>query len=126
MSALVLDAGALIAVDRGDRAAMARLAVAAESGVGLRTNPMVVAQVWRGGGRAANLARVLAATQVAALDEAAGRAAGELCGAAGTSDPIDASLALLAEPGDWILTSDPDDIERLVEARGAAASIVRV
>lgn len=49
MSALVLDAGALIAVDRNDRAMLARLRAAERHGLELRTNAMVVAQVWRDG-----------------------------------------------------------------------------
>jgi len=47
VSALVLDAGALLAVDRGDRAMIARLQVAQRAGLELRSNAMVVAQVWR-------------------------------------------------------------------------------
>jgi hypothetical protein len=47
MSALVLDAGALVAVDRDDRAMMARLRVAQQHGVELRSHSMVIAQVWR-------------------------------------------------------------------------------
>ena len=47
MSALILDAGAMVAVDRGDRAMIARLRVAQQHGVELRSNAMVVAQVWR-------------------------------------------------------------------------------
>lgn len=58
MSALVLDAGALIAVDRDDRAMLARLRAAERHGLELRTNAMVVAQVWRDSqGRQAGLAR---------------------------------------------------------------------
>lgn len=122
---MVLDAGALIAVDRADRAMFARLAIAAQAGLRLRTNAMIVAQVWRTtDGRQANLARFLAATEVEPIDETTGRAAGELCGDAGTSDPIDASLVLLANPGDWILTGDPDDIRHLVTTLGTAVTIV--
>jgi hypothetical protein len=44
---------------------------------------------------------------------------------AGLSDPIDASVALLAQPGDHIFTSDPDDLRRLCEAAGNRASVVR-
>jgi hypothetical protein len=47
MSALVLDAGAFAAVDRGDRAMVARLRAAERSGIELRSNGVVVAQVWR-------------------------------------------------------------------------------
>lgn len=127
MSAFVLDAGALIAVERDDRSMLARLQVAAEEGIELLTHAMIVAQVWRAAdGRNANLARFLSAVRVIAIGEPEGRKAGELCGAANTDDPIDAALALLARPGDWILTSDPDDLGHLVEAAGAGATLIPV
>lgn len=127
MSSVVLDAGALIAVERGDRAMLARLQIAMSESVAVRTHAMIVAQVWRGtAGRQANLARLLDAMEVAALDEPAGRAAGELCGGAATSDPIDAALALLAGPGDWILTGDPADMRHLIDTAGSGAIVVAV
>ncbi len=125
MSALVLDAGALVAIDRDDRAMIARLRVAQQRGVELRTNAMVVAQVWRDRqGRQANLARLLRAVDVRAIDHQDGRQAGALLGQAGTADPIDASVVLLAKPGDRILTSDPDDLTRLAVAAANSAVIV--
>lgn len=42
----------------------------------------------------------------------------------GTADAIDATVVLLAAPGDRILTSDPDDLTRLAEAAGNRAVIV--
>ena len=48
MSALILDAGALVAADRDDRAMMARLRASQRHGLELRTNAMVVAQVGLG------------------------------------------------------------------------------
>jgi len=47
VTALVLDAGAFVAVDRGDRAMAARRRVAQRNGSELRSNGAVVAQVWR-------------------------------------------------------------------------------
>jgi len=47
-----------------------------------------------------------------------------LLGMAGTSDPVDATVVLLASPGDRILTSDPGDLTRLAEAAGSRAVIV--
>ena len=41
------------------------------------------------------------------------------------TDAIDATVALLADPGDRILTSDPDDLRRLCEAAGNNAWVVR-
>lgn len=84
MSALVLDAGALLSVDRADRAMMARLRVAQSAGMELRTTGIVVAQVWRDpAGRQANLARLLEAVDVEAVDDHLGRQAGVLLGQAG-------------------------------------------
>jgi len=42
------------------------------------------------------------------------------------SDVIDALVALLALPGDQILTGDPTDLSVLIDARGVAAHVVRV
>ena len=125
MTALVLDAGALVAVDRGDRPMMARLAVAQQHGLELRSNAMVVAQVWRDRqGRQASLARLLRAVDVRAISHEDGRQAGVLLGQAGTTDPVDATVVLLARPGDRIVSSDPDDLTRLASAAGNSAVIV--
>lgn len=126
MSALVLDAGALIAVDRDDRAMAARLRVARERGLELRSNAMVVAQVWRDShGRQAQLARLLRAVDVRAVNDQAGRDAGALLAAAGSTDAIDATVVLLAYPGDRILTSDPGGLARLATAAANGAVVVR-
>jgi hypothetical protein len=84
---------------------------------------MVVAQVWRDRyGRQVNLARLLQAADVRAVDQRDGRKAGELQTAAGTADPIDATVVLLAAPGDRILTSDPIDIARLAAQQATEPS----
>jgi len=125
VTALVLDAGALVAVDRADRPMMARLAVARQHGLELRSNAMVVAQVWRDRqGRQASLARLLRAVDVRVISYEDGRQTGVLLGEAGTTDPVDATVVLLARPGDRILTSDPDDLTRLASIAGNSAVIV--
>jgi hypothetical protein len=125
VSALVLDAGALVAIDHDDRAMIARLRVAQQRGAELRSNAMVVAQVWRDRhGRQVNLARLLRAVDVRTVDHHDGRQAGVLLGLAGPADPIDASVVLLAQPGDRILTSDPDDLTRLAAAAANGAVII--
>jgi hypothetical protein len=68
----------------------------------------------------------LTGVAIRALDTADGRQAGELQGRAGTSDVVDAHLALMTGPGDQVLTSDPDDIDRLLDIRGVDATVVRV
>ena len=125
MTALILDAGALVAVDRDDRAMVARLRASQQHGLELRTNAMVVAQVWRDRhGRQVNLARLLQAVDVRAVIQRDGRDAGVLQATAGTSDAIDATVVLLASAGDRIVTSDPADIGRLAAAAGNRAVIV--
>ena len=125
MSALILDAGALVAVDRDDRAMIARLRASQQHGLELRSNAMVVAQVWRDRhGRQVNLARLLQAVDVRAISQLDGRNAGALLAAAGTADPIDATVVLLARPGDRILTSDPGDINKLAAAAGNRPVII--
>lgn len=125
MSALILDAGALVAVDRDDRAMMARLRAAQQHGLELRSNAMVVAQVWRDPrGRQVSLARLLRAVDVRAVSQRGGRDAGALLSEAGTNDPIDATVVLLARPGDRILSSDPADLTRLAVAAGNRPLIV--
>jgi hypothetical protein len=125
VSALILDSGALVSVDRNDRAMIARLRASQQHGLELRTNAMVVAQVWRDRhGRQENLARLLQAVDVRAVSQRDGRAAGILQAAAGTSDAIDATVVLLASAGDRILTSDPGDIARLAAAAGNRAVVI--
>lgn len=125
MSALVLDAGAFVAAERDDRALIARLRVAQQHGVELRSTAIVVAQVWRDTqGRQAQLARLLRGVDVRPVNDQAGRAAGVLLGRADTTDPIDATLVLTANSGDRIITSDPDDIGHLVNAAGRVVAVI--
>ncbi|WP_205857189.1 hypothetical protein [Phytoactinopolyspora endophytica] len=123
--AIVLDSGALLAVDRRGRDRVAELKAVVRRGDVLVTHPFVTAQVWRGG-KQAELARFLNGVDVRTIDGHFGRRCGELLGKAGTSDPVDAAVVLLAEDGDRILTSDPDDIERLVNTSERKVRVVRV
>ncbi len=126
MAALVLDAGALIAADRDDRALMAKLRVAQTSGLELRTTGIVVAEAWRGeGGRQANLARLLRSIDIRAVDERLGRQAGALLAKSDTHDAADATVVAAADAGDRILTSDPRDIGLLVNAARRPVHVVR-
>jgi predicted nucleic acid-binding protein len=125
VTALVLDAGALVAVDRGDRAMLTRLRVAGQRGFELRTNAMVIAQVWRDSrGRQAQLARLLQAVDIRPVTRRDGEQAGLLQASAGTSDSVDATVVLLAQAGDRIITSDAGDLSRLAEAAATGCMIV--
>lgn len=123
MAALVFDAGGLIAVDRGDRAVGALLAVAAQDDVDAITSSACIAQVWRDPARQARLTRALASFLEWPLDAACARRCGVLLAQTGTSDIADAAVSLLAGDGDTVLTSDPQDIRRLLDATGADARI---
>ena len=125
MSALVLDAGALIAIDRGDTDMHSELHVARRAGMPVRTNAMAVAQAWRdSGGRQVRLAKALRDMDVRSIHEVDGRKAGELLAIAGLTDAIDASVALLAGPADRVYTSDPDDLRKLCGAAGNNAAVI--
>lgn len=116
MSGLTLDAGALIAFERNDRAIVAIIARAYEQKIRLAAAAGVVAQVWRDGRRQARLARLLGSQliEIESLDDRRARAAGQLCGVAGTSDIVDASVVLCARArGHAVVTSDLDDLQRL-------------
>ena len=52
--------------------------------------------------------------------------AGLLMGRSGTTDAVDATVVLIAEPGDEIITSDPVDLRRLVGAAALASLSFRV
>jgi hypothetical protein len=123
---LILDAGALVAVERGDRDMVALIKRERLEERAPLTHGGVIGQVWRGGGgRQASLARLLPGVEVAALDDALGRSAGVLLGSAGTTDVIDAAVVLLATDGDVIYTGDPGDLTGLAAAAGTHVELVR-
>lgn len=123
MAALVFDAGALIAIDRGDRNVIALLAAAGQQGSEAITSSACIAQVWRDPARQVKLTRALDGFLEWSLDPISARRCGLLLASTGTSDIADAAIALLTQDGDTILTSDPTDIEHLLAAAGTNARI---
>jgi hypothetical protein len=116
MSGVTLDAGALIAFEKGDRRVVAIIARAVERRQEVAIPAAVVGQVWRDGARQVRLVRLLGsdAVEIEALEDTRARAAGQLCGASRTSDVVDASVVLCARRrGHAVLTSDIDDLRRL-------------
>ena len=110
---LILDAGAFVAIERGDRDLLARLMREQLAGQGPVTQPGIIGQVWRGGrGRQVLLARALSLVRVVPLDSVLGRRAGEL-------------LALSGD-GDRVLTSDPDDLRHLAAAARRRIQVVTI
>jgi hypothetical protein len=122
---LVLDSGALLALERHDRPMWRRFKAALLASSVPATHGGVVGQACRGRGpRQALLAKALAAVQVHPLDEALGRAAGELLAVTRRADVIDAAIVLLADDGDQIVTSDPQDLESLAAATGRHVELI--
>ncbi len=130
VTALVLDTGALIALDRHDRMVWAMLRAAADAGATVIVPTGVIAQAWRDGRRQALLVRALRHCDELPLDGRVARAAGLLCSQASTSDVIDASVALAAaglRGGEVaVLSSDRAVLEHLLSVLHMSARVVAV
>ena len=86
----------------------------------------VLAQAWRGGGRQALLARLLAGCDVEALDDDQARSVGALAARAETTDIIDATVVEGAlRRHDTVVTSDPDDLKAIAGAVGRRVEVER-
>jgi hypothetical protein len=121
----VYDAGALIALDSSDRGMWARHKLALEEGRDIHVPAVVVGQVWRDGRRQVRLGKVLASCQVdpAGLDTS--KAAGVLCGKAGNSDVVDATVVVMATALSAIVwTPDTADIRHLAGNSGARPALL--
>lgn len=122
---VVLDAGALIAIERGDQALRVYTLLAERGLINLTTSAAVVAQVWRGGSRQTRLSRFLNSDLVSEepLTAATSRRIGVLSAATGAKDVVDGHVALLALERDaLVLTSDAGDIARWGVAEGRLVS----
>jgi predicted nucleic acid-binding protein len=124
MTRVVLDAGAFVALERGDVRMRARLIAARKLGADIVTTSPVVGQVWRSS-RQVLLARALHATRIEAPDEVAARRAGDLLAKTRMKDVVDALVVGLARDGDTIVTSEVDDVRVLANAARVDATIVR-
>lgn len=124
MSAIVLDAGALIAIDKGDRELVARIKTAGTLGQPVRTNANALAQVWRDGARQARLAQALRDIEVEPITREDGYRAGELLGTTRTKDVVDATVTLLVQSDDRVYTSDTGDLRTLCAAAGIKAVVI--
>jgi len=129
---IVLDAGALIALDRGDREVLSRLQIAFKTGDEVQVPAGVIGQVWRDPNLHVLLSRTLRRCDEVPLDGALARSSGRLCGQTGTSDVIDASVAVAVAESRHrdnrviLLTSDPADVRTLLSALRTNAEIVSV
>ena len=123
---LVLDAGAFIAVERGDFKTLALIERSRKRGVKIVTVSPVVAQVWRDGRKQVTLARLLAGVNVIAPTDEAAKRAGILLRRTKLSDAVGALVADLCRADDVLLTSDARDLKALTEANNAVPQIVAV
>lgn len=124
---LILDSGGVIALSRGSGDARAALDRARRDGFIVAIPTPVIAEVHRGGRDHALIDRIINAVDVAIpTSEATARLAGALQAVAGLADAVDAIVAaeaLNAAPS-VILTSDPDDIRRLLEGQAESPRVV--
>lgn len=123
---LVLDTGALLAVEWRNRAVISAIRTAHDEGIPVRTSSGAVAQTWRNGARQARLARALRGIDEQPIDVSASRRIGQLLAEAGTSDIVDAHVATLCDPDAVVLTSDVADLDRLLGFLGRTVTISRV
>ncbi|MDE0644202.1 MAG: PIN domain nuclease [bacterium] len=130
---LILDTGALIAVDRNNRRVVARLRVAFAKGEEAHVPARVIAQAWRKPERQVLLARTLKQCEEIPLNGATARSCGRLCEKTQTEDVIDASVAIAAADADrrlpgvvTILTSDRPDMQLLLSVSGIRADFFDV
>jgi hypothetical protein len=124
---LILDSGALIALERNDRPMWRRLKSALLAGQIPVTHGGVLGQAWRGHSpRSALLAKALMGIEVRPLDEDLGKRSGELLAGAKKADVIDAALVLLASDGDTVVTSDAKDLKPLAVAAERLIDLIEI
>lgn len=122
-SPVVYDAGALVAAERDERRFWAEHLARLELGIAPLVPAPVLAQVSRSP-RQVPLRRLLRGCEVVPFDERAAHAAGALLAKARSRDVVDAAVVVLAiERRADIVTSDPEDMARLL---GAARTRRRV
>ncbi|MGO9219251.1 MAG: type II toxin-antitoxin system VapC family toxin [Streptosporangiaceae bacterium] len=118
---LVLDSEGLSKLAAGDSRARAHLETAIARRARVVASAMTLTEVLRGGPRDAAVHRVLSRITIVPVSPGLGRHAGELLGATGLPgnrcavDAVVAATALERERPVVLLTSDPDDLSRLVE-----------
>jgi predicted nucleic acid-binding protein len=117
--ALVLDAEGLSKLAAGDARVRGYLDSARARGARVAVSALTLTEVLRGGPRDAAVHRVLARIAVVPVTAAIARRAGELLGTTGLSghrcaiDAVVAATALGLERPVVLLSSDPDDMNRL-------------
>lgn len=116
MRGVVLDTGALIALERAKSRAISLVHVARSRGASLHVPATVLAEWWRSPKQAAPIERMLTLHDLTPeLARSAGAALAAL--RLGADRTVDATvMALAAQLNTMVLTSDPVDLRRLARA----------
>ncbi len=121
----VYDAGALVALDRNERRMWARHKLALDDERDIHVPAVVLGQAWRDARRQVRLGQALTGCRVDPVGLATSKAAGVLCGKAGTADVVDATVVVMAAAlGAIVWTSDAQDITALAAASEARPALV--
>jgi len=121
---LILDSERLSKLAAGDQRARGYLETAIARHARVTASAITLTEVLRGDKRDAAVHRVLSRITIVPVTPEIARRAGELLGATGLSghrcaiDAVVAATALAMERPAVLLTSDPDDLTRLVEEPG--------
>jgi hypothetical protein len=127
MAGVTYDTGALVAVERNDRAMWALHAGFLAEEVVATVPAPVLAEAWRGGGRQASLPRLLAMCEVEPMSEEQARWVGVLAGKAGHDDIVDVTVVEgAARRGDAIVTSNGSHIRAIARAANGRLHIEHV
>jgi predicted nucleic acid-binding protein len=126
MTAVVYDTGVLVAAERNVRAVWADHRVRLEAGIIPVVPAPVIAQASRSPAQV-QLRRLLHGCEILPLTEQKAHAAGALMGRAATRDVVDAVVAqTAADLHADIVTGDPADIRRLLQAADATSQIIEL
>lgn len=121
----MLDSGAFVAAERNSAEVTAHVKFAAFEGSVVVVPASVIAEIWRDPPRHRAVSLLEATDAVVPLGLRESQAVGRLLGVDGSRQIVDANVALtaLAARPSLVLTSDPQDIGRLVRAAGGTCAI---
>lgn len=126
MAGLTLDAGALIAAERGDRRFWSLWERAVQRDFDVTIPANVVAQVYRGA-RSAVVSRLVRACLIEVVDLTFAMRVGEVAARAGVNDVVDVSVVVgAASRRDHIVTSDFDDLARIAAHVSGLAGLIPI
>jgi predicted nucleic acid-binding protein len=113
---ITFDTGALVAIERRDRAMLAFMTAALAAGSKITVPSVVVGEWWRG--QRGPTARILDAVDIEVLGGRLAKVAGEVLGVVRGASLVDAVVvASAAQRGDLVLTGDMNDLLRIRDAR---------